>query len=88
MKHSAALKVKPGELLALNLNKDGILWEVVSIMFPTFTVQEAGTIYRPKAIGYWYFSKPTKAQFNAYNKRREKYYGNSDSETSTASTSF
>ena len=72
MKHSAALKVTAGELLALNLNKDGVLWEVISIAFPMFTVQEAGTIYRPKAIDYCYFSKPTKAQLNAYKKRKEK----------------
>lgn len=86
MKHSAALKVKIGEVLALNLNKDGVLWEVVSINFPGFTVQEYGTNYRPNTIDYSYFSKPTKAQWNAYKKRKEKYYGNSNTDTNTSTS--
>lgn len=85
MKHSAALKVNTGDVVALNTNKDGVLWEVVSISFPAFTVQELGTTYRPKAIGYCYFSKPTKAQWNAYKKRKEKYYEDNPS-TSTSTT--
>lgn len=72
MKHSAALKVNVGDVLALNLNKDGVLWEVISIHFPGFTIQELGTNYRPSTLDYSYFSKPTKAQLNAYKKRKEK----------------
>jgi hypothetical protein len=87
MKHSAALKVKAGDKLALNSNKDGILWEVISIMFPAFTVQEVDTTYRPKAVDYCHFQKPTKAQLNAYNKRKEKYYESRDSTPTSNSIS-
>jgi hypothetical protein len=74
MKHSAALKVNVGELVAINNSSDGILWEIVSIRFPLFTIQEAGTNYKPSAVDYVCLHKPTKAQLNDYNKRKEKYY--------------
>lgn len=72
MKHSAALKVNVKDVLALNLSKDGVLWEVISIHFPAFTIQELGTNHRPRNMDYCYFSKPIKAQWNAHKKRKEK----------------
>jgi hypothetical protein len=74
MKHSAALNVKVGDTLAVNLNRDGILWEVTSINFPLFSIQEIGTNYKPMPIDYCYCYRPTKAQLNAHKKRKEKYY--------------
>lgn len=75
MKHSAALKVKVGDVVALNRNKDGVLWGVLSVHFPLFTVEECG-LYACKLnkVDYVCLHKPTKAQVNAYNKRQEKYY--------------
>lgn len=74
MKHSAALKIKVDDILALNMNKDGVLWRIVHIMFPKFTIEELGTMYKVKNVDYSSFQKPTKAQLNAYKKRKEKYY--------------
>ena len=70
MKHSAALKVKVGDLLAVNNLKDGILWNVIGIRFPGFTIVEAGTDNKPSTLDYCYFQRPTSAQLNAYNKRK------------------
>jgi hypothetical protein len=74
MKHSAALKVKVGDQLALNSNKDGVLFEVIDMMFPMFIIREVFTESKPKAVSYCYFQKPTAAQLNAHKKRKEKYY--------------
>ena len=72
MKHSAALKVKAGDLLAAHHKKDGVLWEVMAIKFPGFVITEAGVNSKPATIEYSYFHRPTKAQLNAYKKRKEK----------------
>ena len=74
MKHSEAMKVKVGDLLAINRLVDGVLWEVADIKFPIFFTKEAGTDYRPQGIDYCCFSRPTQAQLKAYTKRKEKYY--------------
>jgi hypothetical protein len=83
MKHSAAMNVKVGDLLALNHKKDGVLWEVTKIVFPAFTIQEAGTDYSKSRVDYSYFQRPTKAQLNAYNKRKEKYYASANNTSTT-----
>lgn len=82
MKHSAALKLKVGDVIVVNNLRDGILYEIISICFPKFTIQERDTNYKPRSIDYCYFQKPTAAQLNSHNKRKEKYYAN-NSNTST-----
>lgn len=86
MKHSAAMNVKVGDLLALNHLKDGVLYEVVNMAFPLFKVRESFLTTKAIAIHYNQFQRPTKAQMNAYQKRKEKYYAG-NSETSTNRTS-
>lgn len=85
MKHSAALDINEGDLLAWGLERNGTLWEVVRINFPWFHIKEllTPTTSKPSVVNYMYLHKPTKAQLNAYNKRKEKYYENS-TETGTS----
>lgn len=84
MKHSAAMNLKPNDDVVVNALKDGILWEIVAIHFPMFTLQEKGTNYKPQALHYSYIQRPTKAQINAYNKRKEKYYVTNNTSTTTS----
>ena len=75
MKHSAALKVKVGDVVAINKNKDGILWEILSVRLPYFTIEECGPMAdKPSRVDYVCLHKPTKAQLNAYKKRKEQFY--------------
>lgn len=86
MKHSAALKIKVGDVIAVNNNRDGILYQIKSILFPVFIIQELHTNTRVSKLDYCYFQKPTSAQLNAYKKRKEKYYASND-ESNTNTTS-
>lgn len=75
MKYSAALKVKIGDKLVLNSKKDGVFFEVISLIrYPNFTVEELFANSKPVTYNYSLLQKPTKAQLNAYNKQKEKYY--------------
>jgi hypothetical protein len=86
MKHSAAMNVKVGDKLVIDTRQNGLLWEVINIRFPIFIIREADTTLKAVTFDYHFLQRPTKAQMNAYNKRKEKYYAG-DSNTRTSDTS-